>query len=67
MEKAQEFEKFLNDSLRPDYLKAVQFREDILDECREYEYLLLAIQKIQVLNFTSYTPHAVFRNQLSPA
>lgn len=46
--KAEEFERFVRETLRPDYLRTIECREKILDECREYEILLLSIQKMTV-------------------
>lgn len=48
MERAKEFEKFLNETLRPDYLKTVESREKTLVERNDYEILLVTVQKIQV-------------------
>ncbi|CAJ0572491.1 unnamed protein product, partial [Mesorhabditis spiculigera] len=50
------FEQFLNERLRPDYAKAIEQREKIVAEIRDYETLLVTIATMQRLK--KETPEA---------
>uniref|UniRef100_A0A1I7X7F0 Centromere protein X n=1 Tax=Heterorhabditis bacteriophora TaxID=37862 RepID=A0A1I7X7F0_HETBA len=47
------YQRFLDDTLRPDYLRAIEDRERYLNDRHEYELLLVAINKIQCAGCSS--------------